>query len=328
MRRGSRTSQRCTKAALAMALCTSASRAQDASETVASTAAPFATIAPRDGALESTVTAAATATEQQPGLAAGDVDAARSAFWEGHRRFEAAEYSAALELFEKSYALLPQPELVFNIALTHEHLGNCAAALATYERYLASDGSRAANESDRQRAAHHRDELATRCHVASDPQASQEAVVLTGTLSVAPTPAPNEPPPPMPSTLLSDRGEVDASNSNLRSQLGWATLGAAALSLGAVVYLDVRRRAARGEHADAKREYEAKLTASAGDDVDEAAADFYRTRDLEIAMAVVSGVLAATGSALLLYHPSPGRNEASAGISPELALGMRWVGAF
>src|SRR5690606_25681049 len=89
MRRGSRTSQRCTKAALAMALCTSASRAQDASETVASAAAPFATIAPRGGALESTATAAATATEKQPGLAAGDVDAARSAFWEGHRRFEA-----------------------------------------------------------------------------------------------------------------------------------------------------------------------------------------------------------------------------------------------
>jgi hypothetical protein len=95
-----------------------------------------------------------------------------------------------------------------------------------------------------------------------------------------------------------------------------------------VIYLDVQRRAARSQYGEARSEYEQNATPSAGDDVDDAAARFYRSRNLEITMGVISGVLAATGSALLLYHPIPESDEAARHGSPDLGLGMSWAGAF
>src|SRR6187551_3149896 len=79
----------------------------------------------RETAAAATAPSSESAVPESAAPSAQELEPARLAFWQAHERFEAADYSAALELFEKSYALSPQPELVFNIALTHEQLGHC-----------------------------------------------------------------------------------------------------------------------------------------------------------------------------------------------------------
>lgn len=256
---------------MVMALCTSTARAQETS----ATAVPAAL----GRALEvSAKRAEPDSTSKQPAASGSDLEAARAAFWEAHRRFEAADYAAALGLFQESYALFAQPELVFNIALTHEHLGNCAAALETYDRYLGAPGARAEDDGS-ERAADKRAELARRCELPPSPPAPEEPIVLTAPLSVvtAVKATPSGSATLVPAAVLSDSGARTPEDSELQTQLGWATLGAAVMSLGAVVYLDVQRRKAHSEHAEARRDYEQNLTPSAADDVNDAASRFYRT---------------------------------------------------
>src|SRR6185503_6645188 len=52
---------------------------------------------------------------------------------------EAGDYAAAIDFYEKAYALIPHPVLLFNIAQAHRLNGNAAEALDHYRRYLAAD---------------------------------------------------------------------------------------------------------------------------------------------------------------------------------------------
>src|SRR5262245_18203367 len=63
---------------------------------------------------------------------------ARALYDEGVKRFRSGEFREALELFEKAYALDPDPVLVYNIARAHESLGDGERALDAYKRYLES----------------------------------------------------------------------------------------------------------------------------------------------------------------------------------------------
>jgi tetratricopeptide (TPR) repeat protein len=53
-------------------------------------------------------------------------------------RYEAGDFTRALELFDRAYARDPDPNLLFNSARCHEKLGDTAAALDKYEAFLAS----------------------------------------------------------------------------------------------------------------------------------------------------------------------------------------------
>lgn len=57
---------------------------------------------------------------------------------EGAALYRAGKYRAAIERFERAYALYPEPNLLYNIGRSHEALGELDAALSAYDRCLAA----------------------------------------------------------------------------------------------------------------------------------------------------------------------------------------------
>lgn len=55
-------------------------------------------------------------------------------------KFEAKEYDAAVELFEKAYAADPEPNYLFNIGRVYEEKGDLENAVVYYQRFVSQSG--------------------------------------------------------------------------------------------------------------------------------------------------------------------------------------------
>src|SRR5689334_24726391 len=73
--------------------------------------------------------------------AASDVDkrAAKKLVDEGIAAQRAKDYDKAIELYQKAFALVPHPILLFDIGQAHRLAGRLEQAVPFYERYLALD---------------------------------------------------------------------------------------------------------------------------------------------------------------------------------------------
>ena len=67
-------------------------------------------------------------------------DEARAHFMRGKERYGQGDFDGAIAAWEQAYALVPTPELHFNIARAHEQAGHLDAAIARYQRYLQDTG--------------------------------------------------------------------------------------------------------------------------------------------------------------------------------------------
>jgi tetratricopeptide (TPR) repeat protein len=67
------------------------------------------------------------------------LEQARTLFMDALCAFETEDYPTAIEKFRAANELSPRPEILFNIAVCQERLGDPAAALASYRQYLAVD---------------------------------------------------------------------------------------------------------------------------------------------------------------------------------------------
>jgi tetratricopeptide (TPR) repeat protein len=93
--------------------------------------------------------------QQAPPAASTDAARAVQLNEAGSELYAAGNYLGALQAFERAYALMVEPNLLFNIAGCHEQLGQRATALEYYRRFLAAptadpEGRRRAVESLRQ----------------------------------------------------------------------------------------------------------------------------------------------------------------------------------
>ena len=61
---------------------------------------------------------------------------ARAAFARGLEAYEAGEFETALREFERADEAVDSPDLMYDIALTHDALGHAHGALAAFEAYL------------------------------------------------------------------------------------------------------------------------------------------------------------------------------------------------
>ncbi|MBI2894353.1 MAG: tetratricopeptide repeat protein, partial [Deltaproteobacteria bacterium] len=79
---------------------------------------------------------------------------ARALFQQGIALYERGDFRDALELFERGYAIEPEPAFLYNIGRCHERLGELDLAVEAYERYLSAspEGSDAADVQARIRA--------------------------------------------------------------------------------------------------------------------------------------------------------------------------------
>jgi tetratricopeptide (TPR) repeat protein len=72
--------------------------------------------------------------------AQGDLrEQARRLVTEGQAAQDGGRYDEAIALYERAYALVPHPELLYNLAQAHRLKGDLDPALAHYRRYLAID---------------------------------------------------------------------------------------------------------------------------------------------------------------------------------------------
>jgi tetratricopeptide (TPR) repeat protein len=149
------------------------------------------------------VTCPAPAAAQTP-TPASDAARAMQLNEAGSELYASGKYAAALQAFQRAYSLLPEPNLLFNIAGCHERLGQRQQAIEYYRWFL---GTASANPEGRRRA------ISTLARLEAQPSG----------------PAPIPPAPP--------RSAEETSNS-----AAWplATLGAGILfaGLGAGLYLD------------------------------------------------------------------------------------------
>lgn len=65
-----------------------------------------------------------------------DASEAKKHFLKGKSLEEMGEHAKAIEELEASYALSPQPVVLFNLGVIYDKLGDAAAALTCYDRYI------------------------------------------------------------------------------------------------------------------------------------------------------------------------------------------------
>jgi hypothetical protein len=64
------------------------------------------------------------------------LETARDYFMEGMRAFEAGDYATAIDDFRTAHDAMPRPEILYNVAVCQERLGQPDGALASYRIYL------------------------------------------------------------------------------------------------------------------------------------------------------------------------------------------------
>ena len=239
---------------------------------------------------------------------AEEVEAARAAFWQAHEQYTAGNYREAVALFEQSYSIYPQNEVLFNIALAHAKGGDCDAAQQTLQRYLGANPE----ESAREQAQAKFEGSGTPCSFEPEPN-----VTVAGPPAPPAAPPPTAPPPaappaaplPTPPTPInkvpSTQGPspqvvdlTDASSSSYWTRarvFGWSLVGAGAVAAGAALFFDERRRSARDE-----AEMIASDQSDAGDRVSELEADYNRARTLTGVTAVSAAAFTLAGVGLLV----------------------------
>lgn len=122
---------------------------------------------------------------------------------EAVQHYSARRYEQAIDLFEQAFAIQEEPELVYNIARSHERLANREQALEWYERFINMPGT---TGELRTRALSNitslRQEITALRAAEQAEQADQDSLDranATGSGTPTPTPEqPVQPPPPRP----------------------------------------------------------------------------------------------------------------------------------
>tara|TARA_R110002096_G_scaffold299503_6_gene494250 strand:- start:176915 stop:178306 length:1392 start_codon:yes stop_codon:yes gene_type:complete len=112
---------------------TPAPTAPAAAPTAAPTAAPAPEAPPEEAPAEPT------------GPSPEDMLKAKEAFMKGRELFDAKDYENAVDQFKESYKLSKNPVLLYNIAFTHDEIGDAQLATLYYEKFLRDTDKGVAN---------------------------------------------------------------------------------------------------------------------------------------------------------------------------------------
>ncbi len=220
---------------------------------------------------------------------------------EAMRHYGAREYDEAVFFFERAYELQQEPDLVYNIARSHERLAHRQEALDTYERFIALPGT-----TGELRARALTNIRSLRAEIAAMEAVARDEANNTGDGNQGGTAAP---PPPV---------EVEP-ESNPLSIVGYALIGVGAATMIAGAIFGGMALSANSQYEDAAFTQE---RISLRDDVETRAAfsDVFLFSGLGVA--AVGVVLALVGSSR--GNSNEVESEESArrfGVTPSLALG-------
>jgi hypothetical protein len=214
---------------------------------------------------------------------------AADAFKRSLERYAAGDLQGALEAMRESHHLSNRTELLYNIARIEEELGDCAASLADYNRYL----HLVPNGRYRVPATEASQRLGERCPPAPTPPVEPTPSIAPKTLEPpAPTPSPKP-------NREADPPKLAAQPWAPPSVVGWAAIALGAAAGAGAVYFTVAAVDARDRfqsRVDAYKPGSGPLDFSAQDEQ-------HRNQRWAVALAATSGALVAGGVVVLLLAP-------------------------
>lgn len=247
----------------------------------------------------------------------------RLLFWKGYEQFKSGNFAEAVKTFEQVYALMPEPEILYNIALAHAKNGDCSAserAFSKYSRVVAGEqklqqatlsfakvlarcteqsGQKGANELGEIEAP--RDESTKREPVKVKAVSPRKAVQARAAPSVE-----HQHPAVSPNQAVTD----SPSYWTLPRAMGWSFIASGVIASGAALYFVSRQRGAANDAEALKRQAEqTNEPTNAGDQIAELQGESDRFV-LGASLSAIAAVgFAATGAALLVTE----RNEGPTG---------------
>lgn len=253
-------------------------------------------------------------------------------FWQAHEQYKLGHYAEAIRLFRESYALVPEPETLFNIALANARNGNCKEAERGYTEYSSLvESTRGAKAKPFPEDVECAPELAEPATVTpeefpgeldtpAEPAAASAAPTTEASrvnlTTLQPGSAVAEARPPV---------AESADASGRTSIVGWSLVGGSAVAAGASFYFVARELSAR----DAAREAADSGDGDAGDRTAEHEEQASHARTGAIVSGVIALGLAAAGVGVLLSgENNESQNSASVALDVNDGLRLRVSGSF
>ena len=213
-------------------------------------------------------------------------------------RFKEKDYAGAVSLFDRAYALQPEPAILFNIGRIYEQAQNPEAAIAYYEKFIADSS---VDLADREKAA-------TRLQVL-------RTIVEATNKAKKPAPAPASEPKPVAEPKPVNAQPVDtppdqkpAQPGRLLRPIGYAMVGTgAALLIGGAITGGL----ARGQHnafTEAESLEDRQAAAQRGKSLATTADGLF----------IAGGVVAAVGIVLLIV-PAVRKSRAAQALAPAVS---------
>jgi tetratricopeptide (TPR) repeat protein len=226
---------------------------------------------------------------------------AEELFAQARKKYEAGDLHGALSDLEQCYVLSHSVNLLYNLALVHNELGDCPKALDHFQRYIraAADGERR-DEANRQIVA-----LTGKCPPASPALASRQSAPTHRLPQAAPAPH-----------SVPTINKTATTSQEQWLSIGWIALGAGAVSGMTAAYFAVR--AVQANHDTQRRPI---------------SADYYKEQSSNLTRystyAWVFGatsVLAIGVGVYALVLAAPKQQDASSGLTATLSPSAALVG--
>lgn len=254
-----------------------------------------------DLASDAAPSAGAAAATAAPTTGGGETETFDTLVAQATGKFKDKDYAGAVALFERAYAVQPEPAILFNIGRIYEEAQNAEAAIGYYEKFIADES---VELKDREKAVQRLQVLRTIVEIRekeknrNKPKPSEPAPVTDPGPAVAPPPS-NQPPqtdskPQKPGRLL--------------RPIGGAMLGTgAALVIGGAIAGGI----AKGAHNDfvaAKNLADREAAANRGRSLAATADGLF----------IAGGVIAAVGIVLLIV-PAVRKSRTAQALQPQVS---------
>lgn len=267
-------------------------------------------LAPATGAPAAAPTA--TTTADPPGAPAAETETFETLVGMASGKFKEKDYAAAVALFERAYAVQPEPAILFNIGRIYEEAQNAEAAITYYERFIADES---VELKDREKAVQRLQVLRTIIEIRekeknrNKPKPADPPPSVDNGPKAGPTPAPGP-----------DKGDKAPAKGRLMRPIGGALVGTgAALLIGGAIAGGI----ARGAHKDFK-------SAESLEDREAAASRGRGLAGTADGLFIAGGVIAAVGIVLLIV-PAVRKSRTAQALSPQVSptqVGLGFIHRF
>ena len=251
------------------------------------------------GAVSGSATATAPTPTPTDAAPTGETETFETLVGQATEKFKDKDYAGAVALFERAYAVQPEPAILFNIGRIYEQAQNAEAAIGYYEKFIADES---VELKDREKAVQRLQVLRTIVEIREKEKARQNpkpAETKPVETKPDPGPSPGGPQPP---------ADKQSSSNRLLRPIGGAMVGVGgALLIGGAIAGGV----ARGQ-------YNAFNSAKTLDEREAAGARGKSLAATADGLFIAGGVVAAVGIVLLIV-PAVRKSRAAQALSPHVS---------